>query len=55
MRAFTVAPWLQKDGAPKRSPSAFFLFVNTKRPVVKAEYPGEIQISVQICRGIHIY
>jgi len=31
----------KKDGAPKRSPSAFFLFANVKRPVIKAKYPGK--------------
>jgi len=28
----------KKEGAPKRSPSAFFLFVNAKRPVLKETY-----------------
>jgi len=29
----------KKDGAPKRSPSAFFLFVKSKRPLIKDKYP----------------
>lgn len=29
----------KKEGAPKRSPSAFFLFANDRRPFVKEEHP----------------
>jgi hypothetical protein len=32
---------MQKVGAPKRSPSAFFLFVNANRPLLKERYPGK--------------
>jgi len=32
---------VQKEGAPKRSPSAFFLFANARRPLIKEEHPGE--------------
>ncbi|KAL7535667.1 hypothetical protein ACHAXR_006659 [Thalassiosira sp. AJA248-18] len=36
----------KKEGAPKRSPSAFFLFVNFKRPEIKAKYPDMANTDV---------
>jgi hypothetical protein len=47
--------FLQKEGAPKRSPSAFFLFANARRPFIKEEHPGEdtaliIEINDCLCQ-----
>mmetsp|Transcript_11213 Transcript_11213/g.20523 ORF Transcript_11213/g.20523 Transcript_11213/m.20523 type:complete len:520 (+) Transcript_11213:84-1643(+) len=40
----------KKDGAPKRSPSAFFLFANATRPVIKAKSPDMANTKVvKIC------
>ncbi len=37
---------MQKVGAPKRAPSAFFLFVNANRPLLKERYPGEEDLII---------
>ncbi|KAL3761399.1 hypothetical protein ACHAW5_004067 [Stephanodiscus triporus] len=43
----------KKEGAPKRSPSAFFLFANARRPLIKEEHPGmSNKMVVKTCSEI---